>query len=148
MDGNLKPSLPQSTSSPFLERIYPHARYERLVQGEPLTLVASDTSTPPVRWSSVVDPTTPGVLPPEAHAITITVTAGESLYLPAGWWHYVRQTGVTIAINYWYDVESRGTAWVWLNLLRGGDENSPPLGNEGDELVESDGEAGVETERD
>ena len=67
----------------------------------------------------------------------ITVNAGESLYLPAGWWHYVTQSEVTIAVNYWYDMESRGSGWVWMNLLRGGDNNSPPPGNEGDEFADS-----------
>lgn len=66
------------------------------------------------------------------------MNAGESLYLPAGWWHYVRQSEMTIAVNYWYDMESRGSAWVWLNLLRGGDSNNPPPGNEGDEFVDAD----------
>ena len=126
------------------ERIYPHAAYERLVQGEPLTLVASEATASPVRWSSVVDPTAPGALGPEAHPITITVDAGESLYLPAGWWHYVRQSGITVAVNYWYDMESRGASWVWLNLLRGGDGNAPPPANEGDEFVDSASEDGDE----
>ncbi len=70
----------------------------------------------------------PGALPAEAHPIHITVRAGETLYLPAGWWHYVRQEGFTVAVNYWYDMEGRGMSWVWLNFLRGTEE--PPLGNE------------------
>ena len=127
-----------------LERIWPHASYERLVENEPLTLIASDSSTPPVRWSSVTDPAAPGSIPPDAHPITITVNAGESLYLPAGWWHYVRQTGVTIAVNYWYDMESRGAAWVWLNLLR---SMEPLPGNEGDEFVDSDEDDGEDCEK-
>lgn len=66
---------------------------------------------------------------PEAHPIEITVGPGESLYLPAGWWHYVRQSSITIAVNYWYELESRGSSWVWLNLLRGG-PNSEPVASE------------------
>lgn len=92
-----------------------------------LELELSDTTTPTVRWSSVTDPTVPGALPPEAHPIDITVRAGETLYLPAGWWHYVRQSEITIAVNYWYDMESRGMKWVWLNFLRG--LRDPPSGN-------------------
>ncbi|KAL7282542.1 hypothetical protein ACG7TL_004013 [Trametes sanguinea] len=87
--------------------------------------------TPLVRWSSVTDPTDPRALPAEAHPIHITVNAGETLYLPAGWWHYVRQRGFTVAVNYWYDMEGRGMSWVWLNFLRGTEE--PPLGNGEDE---------------
>lgn len=66
---------------------------------------------------------------PEAHPINITVRAGEMLYLPAGWWHYVRQSDLSIAVNYWYDTENRGFTWVWLNFLRGVDELEPPPGN-------------------
>lgn len=76
----------------------------------------------------MIDPVLPDALPEQAHPVHITVNAGESLYLPAGWWHYVRQTGITIAVNYWYDMESRGMAWVWLNVLRGLGE--PPPANE------------------
>ncbi|PSR72924.1 hypothetical protein PHLCEN_2v11227 [Hermanssonia centrifuga] len=120
------------------ERIYPHATYERSPETSELTLVPSPSSAPPVRWSSIQDPTDADSLPSEAHPIYITVNAGESLYLPAGWWHYVRQSEMTIAVNYWYDMESRGMSWVWLNLLRGGGKgNSPPPGNEGDEFVDS-----------
>ncbi|KAL8503635.1 hypothetical protein ACS0TY_022387 [Phlomoides rotata] len=39
----------------------------------------------------------------------VTVKAGEMLYLPSMWFHHVRQspddTGLTIAINYWYDMQ-------------------------------------------
>jgi len=107
------------------ERTYPHASYQRPSPNSSLKLTPSFDSTPPVRWSSVLDPSDPDQLPPEAHPIQITVAAGESLYLPAGWWHYVRQSDITIAVNYWYDMESRGSSWIWLNLLRGREEPAP-----------------------
>jgi len=119
------------------ERVYPHATYRRTGHSSSLKLVPSGTSTPPVRWSSILDPTDTSSLRPDAHPITITVCAGESLYLPAGWWHYVRQSEITIAVNYWYDMESRGMGWVWLNLLRGGASEVEPLpGNEGDDFLD------------
>jgi len=74
---------------------------------------------PSVRWSSILHPERPRSLPDTAHPIIIRVEAGETLYLPAGWWHHVRQSGLTIALNWWYDIEPRGPAWVWLRLLRG-----------------------------
>ena len=64
-------------------------------------------------------------LPQEAQPIVIDVHAGETLYLPAGWWHYVKQQGTTIAVNWWYDLEPRGMNWVWLNFLRGESESIP-----------------------
>ncbi|KAI0677364.1 Clavaminate synthase-like protein [Trametes maxima] len=112
------------------ERRYPHATYVRSATTSQLELVPSPVDTPLVRWSSVADPTAPGALPVGAHPIHVTVNAGETLYLPAGWWHYVRQQGFTVAVNYWYDMEGRGMSWVWLNFLRGMEE--PPLGNEDD----------------
>lgn len=105
------------------ERTYPHAQYKRSSPTSSLVLVPSPESTPSVRWSSISDPNLPGALCAEAHPIEITVRPGESLYLPAGWWHYVRQSEVTVAVNYWYDLESRGSSWVWLNLLRGSTES-------------------------
>ena len=121
----------------LLERVYPHATYIRVDDAPELILVPSEE--PPVRWSSIIDPTDAKSLSPDAHPINITVRAGESLYLPAGWWHYVRQTEMTIAVNYWYDMESRGSSWVWLNLLRGGASGVSPLpGNEGDDLVDDE----------
>ncbi|THH33695.1 hypothetical protein EUX98_g611 [Antrodiella citrinella] len=115
--------LPPTEGWCLAERTYPHAQYKRTEPYSRLTLVPSQ-GTAPIRWSSVADPNLPGALNAEAHPMEITVGPGESLYLPAGWWHYVRQSGVTIAVNYWYDLESRGSSWVWLNLLRGSAE--PP----------------------
>ncbi|KAI0921861.1 hypothetical protein AcW1_004276 [Taiwanofungus camphoratus] len=119
--------LPPTEGWCLEEHTYPQARYTRSPVSSQLELELSDTTTPTVRWSSVTDPTVPGALPPEAHPIDITVRAGETLYLPAGWWHYVRQSEITIAVNYWYDMESRGMKWVWLNFLRG--LRDPPSGN-------------------
>lgn len=118
--------LPPTEGWCLQERMYPHAAYSRSTVTSQLELVPSP-ETPPVRWSSVIDPTLPDSLPPEAHPIHITVQAGETLYLPAGWWHYVRQSDITIALNFWYDMEGQGMSWVWLNFLRGLRE--PPPGN-------------------
>ncbi|KAH9850763.1 Clavaminate synthase-like protein [Lenzites betulinus] len=107
--------LPPTEGWCLKERRYPHATYVRAADTPKLELVPSSADTP---WCA-------------AHPIEVTVNAGETLYLPAGWWHYVRQRGYTVAVNYWYDMEGRGTSWVWLNFLRGAEE--PPLGNAVDE---------------
>lgn len=104
-----------------VERLYPHGVYTRTDATPELYLLPS-CEAPPVRWSSIPNPDLPGALPPEAHPIHITLAAGDTLYLPVGWWHFVRQSGdVTIALNWWYDAELQGINWVWLNMLRGGD---------------------------
>ena len=118
-----------------VERVYPHATYTRERQGEPLVLTPTlpkngDNATATVRWSSIQHPDRESELPPEAHPISIVVKAGQTLYLPAGWWHHVRQVGTTtIALNWWYDIEGQGMTWVWLNFLRGPGE-AIPSGNE------------------
>lgn len=107
--------------------MYPHAVYSRTDNSDDLNVVPS-LDAPQVRWSSVIDPDLPGSLPQEAHPLHITLEAGDTLYLPVGWWHYVRQSGpTTIALNWWYDAEVQGMNWVWLNLLRGG---NVPSGND------------------
>lgn len=99
------------------ERSYPHARWTR-ADGATFSLQPSPDH-PPVRWSSVKDPTLP--LPP-ARPLQIAVGEGEMLYLPAGWWHYVQQEGdkfgKCIAVNWWYDITMQGSQWVWLSFLR------------------------------
>ncbi|ETW83951.1 hypothetical protein HETIRDRAFT_123667 [Heterobasidion irregulare TC 32-1] len=123
--------LPPTEGWCLRERLYPHATYIRPSEGSPLILTPSPSSTPMVRWSSITHPERPGALPASAHPITISLQEGETLYLPAGWWHHVRQSDeITVALNWWYDVEGRGATWVWLNLLRG--IGNVPLGN-GDE---------------
>ena len=39
-----------------------------------------------------------------AHQVVATVEKGECLYLPSLWFHHVQQRGLTIAVNYWYDM--------------------------------------------
>ncbi|KAJ6515890.1 cupin-like domain-containing protein [Mycena sanguinolenta] len=82
------------------ERMYPHGTWTRKSPEEPLTLMPSP-NVPPIRWSSVADPDIPGNLP-----------------LPPGWWHHVRQSDNTIALNWWYDMEMRGMSWTVLSFLR------------------------------
>ncbi|EEC84781.1 hypothetical protein OsI_31822 [Oryza sativa Indica Group] len=85
-----------------------------------------------VPWSSV-DPYPPS--PEEAAAqassfplyfegprpIRCTVRAGEMLYLPSMWFHHVSQSpgpnGLTIAVNYWYDMQF-DIKYAYFNFLR------------------------------
>ncbi|KAF8076394.1 cupin-like domain-containing protein [Lyophyllum atratum] len=111
--------LPPTEGWCLNERKYPHATYARCPSTSRLILVPS-TDMDEVRWSSVAEPHVQGALPPDAHPIHITLGPGDTLYLPAGWWHHVRQSGgTTIALNWWYDTEMRGMSWVVLSFLRG-----------------------------
>ncbi|KAF7352786.1 Jmjc domain-containing protein 7 [Mycena venus] len=117
--------LPPTDGWCLKERMYPHGIWRR--SGTGLTLTPSPNVSP-IRWSSVADPDIPGKLPQQVHPIQLTVVAGETLYLPAGWWHHVRQADNTIALNWWYDMEMRGMAWIALSFLRG--VGDVPSGND------------------
>ena len=107
------------------ERYYPHATYTRQHPSERLEITPSSNDIPKVRWSSISNPENLHTLPPEILPIRVTLMPGETLYLPVGWWHYVRQSGITVALNWWYDAELRGMSWVMLNFLRNPVEISP-----------------------
>ncbi|KAL9247017.1 hypothetical protein vseg_020489 [Gypsophila vaccaria] len=46
-----------------------------------------------------------------------TVKAGEILYLPSMWFHYVKQSSRTIAVNYWYDMQF-DIKYAYFNFLQ------------------------------
>lgn len=107
--------------------MYPHAIYKRSSASN--LVLEPSPSRSNIRWSSISEPHIPGNLPSDAHPIHITLKRGDTLYLPAGWWHHVRQSGgVTVALNWWYDMEMRGMTWVLLSFLRGIED--VPSGNE------------------
>jgi len=104
-----------------IERLYPHATYTRSLASTSLEISPSKNVSL-VQWSSILDPNSPNALPADVSPIHVRLRPGETLYLPAGWWHYVEQAKeITIAINWWYDMEMRGMHWVFLNLLRNQD---------------------------
>ena len=37
-----------------------------------------------------------------AHPISIKLKAGESIFIPKNWWHWIKTTKKTFAINYWF----------------------------------------------
>ncbi|KAG7449183.1 Clavaminate synthase-like protein [Guyanagaster necrorhizus] len=129
--------LPPSEGWCLQERTYPHAQYIRASPSTELCIKPSPPSTPTIRWSSVGDPNLPGALPDEANPINVVLQAGETLYLPAGWWHHVRQSDeITVALNWWYDIEMRGMTWVLLTFLRGTD--SPMIKGKEDDMEGSE----------
>ncbi|ELU45730.1 phospholipase [Rhizoctonia solani AG-1 IA] len=113
--------LPPTEGYTLREQRVPHARYTRPTPSSPLKIEPIPDST--VRWAEV-DPTLSSISDTEIGApLRVTVKAGDALYLPAGWWHHVAQSGdkesgVCIALNWWYDVEMRGMTWTWMSFLR------------------------------
>jgi jumonji domain-containing protein 7 len=93
--------LPPS-DAPFLyTKFYPVAKYCQDMTLEPL----HGQSIP---WSPI-DPDDPDLsrypLFANATVYQVEVEAGDILYLPAFWFHKVKQSGLTIAVNFWYDVD-------------------------------------------
>lgn len=65
----------------------------------------------------------------------VRVKAGDILYLPALWFHRVEQEGpVTIAINYWYDMNFGGPLWAYFHFLQ---QLKPLQGNESESRKET-----------
>ncbi|KAH8830899.1 cupin-like domain-containing protein [Flagelloscypha sp. PMI_526] len=112
--------LPPTDSWALQERTYSHAQYNRPSKGNPLQLTPSSD-----------DPNVPGALPPNVHALQVVLDPGDTLFLPAGWWHFVRQSGLTIALNYWYDTEMGTLSWLMVRMLR--ETKTVPLADECDD---------------
>jgi ribosomal protein L16 Arg81 hydroxylase len=56
-------------------------------------------------WSAVADPRDPDIkkfpLFNRAKSLEVTLTAGELLYLPARWSHFVRNLETSLMVNFW-----------------------------------------------
>ncbi|KAL4262044.1 Cupin-like domain 8 [Pleurotus pulmonarius] len=102
--------LPPTDSCYLQERAYPHATYTRPNLSSQELILTPSLSVPAVRWSSIQDPGAPGALNERTHPIHISLTAGQTLYLPP---------------------ESQGMSWVMLRFLRGPPE--VPSGNGSDD---------------
>ncbi|CAN6218131.1 unnamed protein product [Urochloa humidicola] len=133
--------LPPTEHHRLYIRDYPAAHYvaeeeEKDAEGEhqQLMRLKLEMEDPEriVPWSSVDPcPGTPEEMAAQVSAfplyfdgpapIRCTVRAGEMLYLPSMWFHHVSQSpgpnGLTIAVNYWYDMQF-DIKYAYFNFLR------------------------------
>mmetsp|Transcript_41898 Transcript_41898/g.97016 ORF Transcript_41898/g.97016 Transcript_41898/m.97016 type:complete len:120 (+) Transcript_41898:139-498(+) len=83
-------------------------------------LVATPEDAPHVPWVPL-DVARPDLerFPDFARAgvVEVSVRRGEMLYLPAMWYHQVEQRGLTVAVNYWHDMQF-GHAYIQHQFLR------------------------------
>ena len=94
------------TSQPFLhEQLYKQAVYNKGEEWEVKPLDEDSIPWIPVDLGDMDLKKFPKLQ--HVRPITVTVSAGELLYLPALWYHQVEQeddqVGRCIAVNYWYD---------------------------------------------
>uniref|UniRef100_A0A0K6S7S3 JmjC domain-containing protein n=1 Tax=Chromera velia CCMP2878 TaxID=1169474 RepID=A0A0K6S7S3_9ALVE len=52
-----------------------------------------------------------------AHPVHTVVRAGEVLFLPALWYHRVAQWGLTVAVNFWHDMQF-DERWILHNIAK------------------------------
>lgn len=94
------------TDRPFVPyQTYPLARWHQKDDNGSFDVIDEEGTVP---WVAV-DPIHPDLnAHPEfsnAKPVTVTVKAGEMLYLPSLWFHHVQQSHGCIAVNYWYDMQ-------------------------------------------
>lgn len=95
-------------------------------ESEPSSLgIQHQTSTDPIPVA-VWDPESPEHRRTQYSALSrplsVTLEAGDMLYLPAQWYHKVSQSsgpeGFACAVNYWYDMSFEGSFWVGNAFVR------------------------------
>nr|CAJ26373.1 putative phospholipase [Brachypodium sylvaticum] len=146
--------LPPTEHHRLYVRDYPAARYVTENEGEEeLTGLKLEMEEPEriVPWSSVdPNPSSPEEMAAQVSSfplyfegprpIRCTVRAGEVLYLPSMWFHHVSQSpgpnGLTIAVNYWYDMQF-DIKYAYFNFLRSLEISNSPLDNK-DAALEGD----------
>lgn len=114
------------------ERVVPQYRYVPVVReaggdgegdGELAIEAQQDSESIPV---AIWDPEVPDERMSEyshlSRALHVTLQEGDMLYLPAMWYHKVKQTsgpeGFACAVNYWYDMSFEGSFWASNSFVR------------------------------
>lgn len=97
--------LPPSDVLFLYEQEYPQGRYRQRDDRNGFEVLMEENT---VSWIPV-DPACPDLsrypLFRYASPVQCNVGPGDILYLPALWYHRVAQKGITIAVNYWHDMQ-------------------------------------------
>ncbi|KAK8858712.1 hypothetical protein IAR55_002941 [Kwoniella newhampshirensis] len=98
------------------QQFHPSSTLQRTSSSESLVPVLDPPPTYPIPWVSAVN------FPARVHPLRITLKEGQSLFLPAGWWHRVEQkeglSGIVVAVNYWYTAELHPEAYAYERFAR------------------------------
>nr|XP_019045472.1 hypothetical protein I302_05862 [Kwoniella bestiolae CBS 10118]OCF24402.1 hypothetical protein I302_05862 [Kwoniella bestiolae CBS 10118] len=99
--------LDQQFHPPSTLRRSPSATLRPVLDDEPAYLIP---------WVSSTE------FPSRVHPIRVELNEGETLYLPANWWHRVEQeegdAGIVVAVNYWYPAEIHPQIYAYERLAR------------------------------
>jgi hypothetical protein len=52
-----------------------------------------------------------------AHPIRYTLTAGQSLYIPKEWWHWVKTVKKTFAVNFWFNNNLKQEPFIFKHAI-------------------------------
>merc|ERR1712046_470425 len=104
---------------PFLhEQLCPAAHFERCAgNGMQIVLYVPPSSVPWIPFDIAAPPMPCYPDFAKVQPVEVSVSRGEMMYLPAMWYHRVGQRGITVAVNYWHDMQF-GHAYVQHQFLR------------------------------
>ncbi|XP_051188363.1 lysine-specific demethylase JMJ32 [Lolium perenne] len=142
--------LPPTEHHRLYIRDYPAACYVAGQETEEVPRLKLEMEEPEriVPWSSVDPyPASPEEMAAQASSFPLyfkgprpihcTVRAGEMLYLPSMWFHHVSQSpgpnGLTIAVNYWYDMQF-DIKYAYFNFMRSLEIKQSPLDTSDDAI--------------
>ncbi|OXG42832.1 hypothetical protein C359_02159 [Cryptococcus neoformans Bt120] len=118
------------------QRFYPPSTLKRSPSGQlyPEYDYPDPSSGPRIPWVENL------CLPRSARSLSITLQEGDTLFLPAGWWHRVEQEGgeegIAVAVNYWYPSEIHPERYAYerffrrIAIMSGMEGLIPPMGDE------------------
>mmetsp|Transcript_90797 Transcript_90797/g.243167 ORF Transcript_90797/g.243167 Transcript_90797/m.243167 type:complete len:213 (-) Transcript_90797:12-650(-) len=108
--------LPPTDVSWLEEKQFRSARYVRTADG-----FAVEEEDDVVPWIEV-DPAAPEQIAAphfeRCSPVFVEVREGETLFVPALWYHRVTQSEVTIAVNRWYDMDFQSPVFFLYQLVR------------------------------
>ncbi|WVF68961.1 hypothetical protein IAT40_003735 [Kwoniella sp. CBS 6097] len=97
------------------QHFHPSSTLKRSDNGS-LEPILDESPAYPIPWVSSTD------FPLRVTPIRVVLSEGETLFLPAGWWHRVEQeegeSGIVVAVNYWYPAEIHPQIYAYERLAR------------------------------
>ena len=109
--------------APFLgEKPYPNAQYRKSSSNDEWIIQRNPGDTPWIEMDVAAEELEKSIaISPEFEMIVdlvqrVEISTGQTLYLPAGWFHRVTQTEATVAVNYWYDHDFNA-AWALTETI-------------------------------